>query len=87
MCRKNFIWRNKFTSKDLTLISYQKYLYQKLTEMKNAYILMGKMYKFDKWNNIYDCMSRLPECCALTVALWPAQAPAGTAPQDQPPTE
>ena len=55
--------------------------------MKNAYILMGKMYKFDKWNNIYDCMSRLPECCALTVALLPAQAPAGTAPQDQPPTE
>ena len=61
---KSYIWKAKFTTKDLSLIEFQKFLYLKLTEMKNVFILMGKENNFECWNDIYYFLSRLPECIA-----------------------
>ena len=61
LCCKSFIWRSKFSTKDLSLGSFQKYLFHKLTDLKNVYQMIGKEHKFEIWNNIYDNLSRLPE--------------------------
>ena len=81
---KHFIWKTKFTSKDLSLGLFQKYLKSKLEDIKNALIVSDKEKKFDQWKLIFDCLSRLPVCSAQTEAPLPVQAPAGT--PDQPPT-
>ena len=62
LCAKNFIWKAKFTTKDLSLENFQKYLYYKLTDKRNAYVLMGKECHFKCWINIYLFLSRLPGC-------------------------
>ena len=65
---------------------YQKYLFQKLNEIKNAFIFVEKETKFEQWNDIYECLSRLPECSDPAEAPMPAQAPAGPPTPGQPPT-
>ena len=62
LCAKGFIWKSKFTTKQLSLILFQVHLYQKLNDIKNAYILSEKQGKFEQWNDIYVYLSRLPEC-------------------------
>ena len=86
LCAKHYILRSKFTSKNISLIMYQKYLYQKLNEIKNALIFMGEESKFEKWNDIYEFLSRLPECSDPTKAPMPALTPAGPPPPGQHPT-
>ena len=79
LCAKSFIWKAKFTTRDLSLINFQKYLFHKLTDIKNAYLLMGKEYRFDSWNNIYIFLSRLPGCIDNNnEAIMPAQDQEGT---------
>ena len=62
LCAKSYIWKAKFTTKDLTLESFQKYFYLKLISIKNVYLLMGKENRFDIWINVFNCLSRLPGC-------------------------
>ena len=73
---KSFIWKAKFSSKDLSLIEFQKYLYKKLSTIKNAFILMGKEDHFQRWINVYDYLSGLPGCTEATL-------PCPTAPVQQ----
>ena len=73
LCAKSFIWKAKFTTKDLSLINFQTYLFHKLTDIKNAYLFMGKEYRFDSWNNIYVLLSRLPGCDNNHEAIMPTQ--------------
>ena len=74
LCTKYFIWKTKFGSKNLTLSLLQKFIYLKLTEHKDALFYGGKIVQFQDWNDIYDCLSRIPECTAQDVALSPTQA-------------
>ena len=46
---KHFIWKKKFTSKDLSIGLFQKYLKSKLEDIKNALIVADKEKKFDQW--------------------------------------
>ena len=62
LCCKSFIWKAKFTTKELTLVQFQKYFYFKLIEIKNACILMWKESKFERWSNVLNYLSRLPQC-------------------------
>ena len=61
LCSKSFIWKSKFSTKEVTLSLYQRYLFRKLTDVKYMYQMMGKENKFDVWINIYDDLSRLTE--------------------------
>ena len=61
LCSKSFIWRSKFSTKELSLASFQKYFLHKLTDLKHVYKMIGKENKFEVWNDIYDYLSRLPE--------------------------
>jgi hypothetical protein len=81
---KQFIWKTKFGSKDLSLNLFQKFLFSKLADKQNALNYCGKSRDFDIWNDLYNCMSRLPACTAPDVAPLPTQqAPAaGTPPPD-----
>ena len=64
LCAKSFIWKAKFSTKDLSVLEFQKYLYVKLSNLKNAFILMGKENHFQRWINIYDSLSG---CTAATL--------------------
>ena len=68
---KQFIWRTKFGTKTLDISRFQKYLYSKLTDLRNALMFRETLYEFDIWNNIFDCMSVLPACTAEIVAPTP----------------
>ena len=61
LCCKSFIWKSKFSTKEVTLALFQRYLFRKLTDVKYMYQMMGKENKFDVWINIYDDLSRLTE--------------------------
>ena len=61
LCSKSFIWRSKFSTKELSLASFQKYFLHKLTDLKHVNKMIGKENKFEVWNDIYDYLSRLPE--------------------------
>lgn len=41
---------------------------------EDALFYGGKIVQFQDWNDIYDCLSRIPECTAQDVALSPTQA-------------
>ena len=71
MYAKQFIWRSKFGSKSLEISLFHKFLFSKLTDLKNALLFSEKLIEFDKWINIFDCMSVLPVCIAQTVASVP----------------
>ena len=62
LCAKSFIWKAKFSTKDLSFTEFQKYLYAKLLNLKNALLLMGKEYQFQRWINIYESLTGLPGC-------------------------
>ena len=70
LCVKHFIWKTKFYSKDLALPIFQSFLKSKLDDVKDAYLYAQKENKFNQWNNIYTCLSRLP-CTATNEALLP----------------
>ena len=65
LCAKYFIWRSKFINTNLSLAIFQKYLFLKLNELKEAFIYRGKMSEFSKFALIYDCLSRQQECTEL----------------------
>ena len=84
---KSYIWKAKFTTKNLALIDFQKFLYHKLSEIKNIFNLMGKENEFESWNVIYNFLSRLPECIASSPeATVPPYEQEGLQREDQPPT-
>ena len=72
---KQFIWRSKFGSKSLEISLFHKFLFSKLTDLKNALIFSEKLKEFDVWNNIFNCMSVLPACTAQTVIVAPVPVP------------
>ena len=75
---KYFIWKSKFTTKTLTLNIFQKYLFKKLNDLKNALAYIENQ-KFEQWLVIYDYLSRLPSCTEQEAApLPPIQPPTGT---------
>ena len=53
---KYFIWKAKFTNKDLSIELFKKYLKSKLDDLKNAYAYSDKVDKFEQWNSIYVCL-------------------------------
>ena len=61
---KYFIWRSKFQNKDLSLNMFQKFLFSKLKDQKNALCYGGKLHVFEKMNCLYDNLLRLPGCTA-----------------------
>ena len=65
LCTKYFIWRSKFTNINLSLSIFQKYLFLKLNELKEAFNYRGKNSEFDQFAHIYACLSRLQECTEL----------------------
>ena len=65
LCTKYFIWRSKFMNTNLSLSIFQKYLFIKLNELKEAFQYRGKISEFDKFSCIYECLSRLLECTEL----------------------
>ena len=48
LCAKNCIWKAKFTTKDVSLENFQKYLYYKLTDKKKCLRNNGKRIPFWK---------------------------------------
>ena len=58
LCLKYFIWRAKFSESDLNLPIFLRYLFLKLKDLKEAKIYCNKEYEFNKWNAIFDILSR-----------------------------
>ena len=82
---KYFIWKSKFTNKDVSLNLFKKYLFNKLSDLKNALTYANKIENFSQWNEIYNELSRLP-CFEQEVASLPLrQAPAAGTQQAQTP--
>ena len=73
---KYYIWKTKFTNKEVSLNLFKKYLFNKLSDLKNALTYANKIEDFSQWNVIYNELSRLP-CFEQEVASLPlSQAPA-----------
>ena len=58
---KYFIWKTKFQTAELCFLAFQKYLKQKLDDLKNAYLYQNKDDKFEPWLSIFNCLV-LQEC-------------------------
>ena len=67
---KYFIWKAKFTNETLTINLFQKYLFNKLNELKYA-LAYAETEKFDQWFVIHDYLSRLPSCTEQEAAPMP----------------
>ena len=76
---KYFIWKAKFTSKEVSLNLFKKYLFNKLSDQKNALTYSNKIECFSQWNEIYNELSRLT-CIEQEVASLPLSQtpPTGT---------
>ena len=68
---KYFIWKAKFTTKDLSLDLFKKYLFNKLNDLKNALSYAENDNQFSQWYIIYDSLSRLPSCSEQEAAPMP----------------
>ena len=78
---KYFIWKAKFTNKDLSLDLFKKYLFNKIDDLKNALTYADNDNQFNQWHDIYYYLSRLPSCSEQEAALLPlSQAPVVTPP-------
>ena len=56
LAAKYFIWKAKFTNKDLSVDLFKNYLKYKLDDIKNAYVVVNKNVLFEQWTSIYDCL-------------------------------
>ena len=78
---KYFIWKAKFTNKELSLELFKKYLYNKIEDLKNALAYANKDDQFNQWHDIYIHLLRLQSCSEQEAASLPlSQAPVITTP-------
>ena len=59
ICNKYFIWKSKFQTQDLQLISFKRFLKYKLDDLKNAYFFEKKDHLFDPWLMVYNNLTGL----------------------------
>ena len=59
LCVKYFIWKTKLQNCQLSFIALQRFIKNKVEDLKNAFLYEDKMYKFDPFLVVYNSLSSL----------------------------
>ena len=59
LCVKYYIWKTKLQIQQLSFIALQKFIKNKIQDLKDAFLYEGKEYKFEPFIVLYNYLSSL----------------------------